>query len=168
MGLVSLFNKLIKIKNKNMETFKGYVDGWTNFIGTSITGLFLTAATAIFFYAVVRFIMKRSGGDAKGLEDAKSMLGWSIIGLTVMFSIWGIVSFLQLGILGENGNKTEIKAPSVSASGSNSAPVISGPTGGSTGSTGGVKKSGGATCSVSSECISGRCFPGGSGISLCQ
>jgi hypothetical protein len=105
-----------------MQTLKGYVDGWTNFIGTSITGLFLTAATAIFFYAVVRFILKRSSGDAKGLEDAKGMLGWSIVGLTVMFSIWGIVSFLQSGILGENGSKTTITPPSISAVGSNRSP----------------------------------------------
>ncbi len=95
-----------------MQSLKTFVDGWTDFIGTSIAGLLLTAATAVFFYAVVRFILKRSSGDAKGLEDAKSMLGWSVIGLTVMFSIWGIVSFLQTGILGTN-NKTQIAAPSV-------------------------------------------------------
>lgn len=95
-----------------MDSLKTFVNSWTDFIGTSIAGLFLTTATAVFFYAVVRFILKRSSGDAKGLEDAKSMLGWSVVGLTVMFSIWGIVSFLQTGILGSS-NKTQISAPSI-------------------------------------------------------
>ncbi len=151
-----------------METLKSYVDSWTNFIGTSITGLFLTAATAIFFYAVVRFILKRSSGDAKGLEDAKGMLGWSIIGLTVMFSIWGIVSFLQSGILGENASKTSITAPSISAGGSSSPSGSTSPSGrsGSSGSGTGTKSSG-SNCSENSQCISGQCFAGRSGVKLC-
>ncbi len=149
-----------------METFKSYVDSWTNFIGTSITGLFLTVATAIFFYSVVRFILKRSSGDAKGLEDAKGMLGWSIIGLTVMFSIWGIVSFLQSGILGAAGNKTTITAPSISAGGGSSPSVSTSPSGSTSGS-GTGKKSSGANCSENSQCISGQCFAGRSGVKLC-
>jgi hypothetical protein len=139
-----------------MQTLKGYVEGWTDFIGTSITGLFLTTATAIFFYAVVRFILKRSSGDAKGLDDAKSMLGWSVIALTVMFSIWGIVSFLQSGILGSAGNKTSIIAPTIQSSGSNSG---SGTTNRNTGSGTGTKVNG-ASCTVSGECISGICSAG--------
>ena len=168
-----------------METFKSYVDSWTNFIGTSITGLFLTAATAIFFYAVVRFILKRSSGDTTGLADAKSMLGWSIIGLTVMFSIWGIVSFLQSGILGENAGKTTITAPSISAGGGSSSSgsrntntgsnpnysnegrnsntgntnTVSNPTYSNEGRNTSPKgtKISGASCTISSECISGNC-----------
>ena len=145
-----------------MDTLKSYVDSWTNFIGTSITGLFLTVATAIFFYSVVRFILKRSSGDVKGLKDAKGMLGWSIIGLTVMFSIWGIVSFLQSGILGENASKTSITAPSISAgggtSGSGVTPASGRSTAGRSGSSGYGNTSGrplvgvGGSCRISQEC----------------
>jgi hypothetical protein len=151
-----------------METFKSYVDSWTNFIGTSITGLFLTAATAIFFYAVVKFILKRASGDAKGLDDAKSMLGWSVIGLTVMFSIWGIVSFIQSGVLGANANKTSITAPSITSSGSSASSGSTSGSGTSGSGSGTGTKSLGTICSIDSECISGRCLTGRSGAKLCQ
>jgi uncharacterized membrane protein (GlpM family) len=120
------------------QTFKTYIDGFTDLIGNTITGLLLTTATALFFAAVVHFIYARStkGGDA--MVDAKNRLMWSIIALFVMFSVWGIIKFFQVG-LGVNGTTT-IDAPSVRAN-----PNRASGANGGTGSAGGP---GGATANT--------------------
>lgn len=102
-----------------MDTFKTYINTWSDIIGGSIAGLLITASVAAFLLAVTRFIFVRSkGGDGSSLKDARNQLGWSIVGLFVIFSIWGIIAFMQTVL--PNGNKTTITAPSVSINNSNS------------------------------------------------
>ena len=97
-----------------MTTFKDYINQLTDLIGNTITNLLLTAAVAAFMFAVVSFIWKRANGSSgDGIKDARNQLGWSIVALFVMFSIWGIISFLQSGIFGAGGAKTQIEAPSI-------------------------------------------------------
>ena len=97
-----------------MQTFEDFVNGLTDFIGNTIGNLLMTVAVTAFFVAVINFIWKRSNGSAgDGLKDARNQLGWSIIALFVMFSIWGIINFLQSGFF-DGPAKTEIKAPSIS------------------------------------------------------
>ncbi len=52
-----------------------------------------------FFWGLVTFIW--GGGDK---EKAKSLMGWSILALFVMVSIWGIINFIggSLGIRSDN------------------------------------------------------------------
>ena len=108
-----------------MNTFKDYINQVTDLIGNTITNLLLTAAVAAFMFAVVSFIWKRANGSSgDGIKDARNQLGWSIVALFVMFSIWGIISFLQSGIFGPGGTKTQIEAPSIkvnTSAGSNNA-----------------------------------------------
>lgn len=99
------------------DTFKTFVGQLTDLIGGAIAGLFMTMATVAFLWTVVKFIMARSSGkDGKAMNDAKEQLGWSIIALFVMFSIWGIITFLQSNIFGGNATTT-ISAPSVKLNG---------------------------------------------------
>jgi hypothetical protein len=50
-------------------------------------------AFLVFVYGVARFI--KSAGSEKEIKDSKNILIWGVIGLFVMFTIWGIVSFLR-------------------------------------------------------------------------
>jgi hypothetical protein len=102
---------------------------------------------------VVRFILKRSSGDTKGLEDAKSNIGWAILGLTVMFSVWGIVSFFQATF--EISGKTEIVAPSVKVNSSNTTNTNQNSTNNALPLPAGL--SDGSICSSGSQCKSGVC-----------
>lgn len=96
-----------------MNTFKDYINQVTDLIGNTISNLLLTAAVAAFMFAVVSFLWKRAKGtNGEGLKDASNQLGWSIIALFVMFSIWGIINFLQSGFF-TGGVKTQITAPSI-------------------------------------------------------
>jgi hypothetical protein len=92
------------------DTIKTLFGSVETLIADALSGLLLSASVAAFLYNVVRFIIARDGsGDS--IKDAKEKLLWSILALTVMFSIWGIVQFLQSSF-GFTG-KTNISPPSL-------------------------------------------------------
>lgn len=125
----------------NTNFFTDTVNSITNFIGGAVANLFITAGVAFFLLAVVNFIRKRAmgaGGDA--MNEAKNTLGWSIIALFVMFSIWGIITFLQSGL---GFNKTQIEAPSVKVNANSSS--------------NGSKKKAGESCTNDAECEGNAC-----------
>jgi hypothetical protein len=138
-----------------MKTFKDFANSLTDLIGNTVTDLLLTVAVAAFFWSVVTFIWNRSRGDVDAMKDASNRLLWSIIGLFVMFSIWGIVNFLQSGFGFEN--KNTIKAPTIQTNSSAATP-----------SSGSLLKDNGQPCTASSQCKSGQCLAGRSGAMLCQ
>lgn len=57
----------------------------------------MVAALALlfFFWGIAQFIKASGSGDEAMLEKAKDVMGWGIIALFVMVSIWGIVRIMQ-------------------------------------------------------------------------
>ena len=154
-----------------MTTFKDYINQLTDLIGNTITNLLLTAAVAAFMFAVVSFIWKRANGSSgDGIKDARNQLGWSIVALFVMFSIWGIISFLQSGIFGAGGAKTQIEAPSIKVNTSNTSNAGNNPTPTQprpSANTGGTRGTGvliGGSCRIDSECAGDLICPSGTCI----
>ncbi len=92
-----------------LKNISELINSLTNIVSGGLASLLMGLAFIAFLLAIINFLWKRRSGDDKGLNDAKSMLGWSVIALFVMVSIWGLVSFLQ-GALGVGG-VTEIKKP---------------------------------------------------------
>lgn len=64
---------------------------WLPIIGQIMFSL----ATIIFLWGIVKFIWQ----DNK--EEGKSNIIWGLIGIFIMFSIWGIVSFMQKSTVGK-------------------------------------------------------------------
>lgn len=63
----------------------------------------ITLAVLVFFWFLIEFIWKGSKDPAKRSESLKGM-GWSIVALFVMVSIWGIVTFLgSVSGIGQGG-----------------------------------------------------------------
>ena len=60
-------------------------------LGTKVIPLLGVIAFLVFVLGVGRFI--KTSGESK--EADKGMLIWGVIALFVLFSIWGIVAFLQ-------------------------------------------------------------------------
>ncbi len=48
-------------------------------------------AFAYFFYSVVRFL--RLGADSTDRDEARNAILWSIVGLVIMFSVYGLIKF---------------------------------------------------------------------------
>ncbi len=83
-----------------LTSISNLIDGIGTILSVSVSAVLFSLATLTFFVVVINFIWKRRSGDAHGMEQAKQMLGWTVIGLFVMFSIWGLVLFLQNNLFG--------------------------------------------------------------------
>ena len=62
-------------------------------IGLRLIPLLGAIAFLMFIWGVARFI--RAAGNEKELKDSKNLLVWGGIGMFVLITIWGIVSFLR-------------------------------------------------------------------------
>lgn len=73
-------------------TFQKWVDGQiVPFVDHIIMPLLYALAFLLFMIGMVRFFFL--GGD-EGREKGKSLMLWGIIGLFVLFSVWGLVRLL--------------------------------------------------------------------------
>ena len=66
-------------------------------IVAQIAGLLFVVSMVVFAAVVINFLLKRRDGSA-GLEQAKNMLGWSVIAMFVLMAVWGLVSFLSINL----------------------------------------------------------------------
>ncbi len=76
---------------------QGGVEGFVDYLGCllarSVVPVLFALAFVVFLWGVVQFIMNSAdeGERAKG----KQFMLWGIIGLFVMFTVWGLVSIVQ-------------------------------------------------------------------------
>jgi len=68
-----------------------------------------TAAVLTFFWGIVKYIS--SSGDAEGAKKGKSIMIYGAVALFVLFSIFGIIGFLQ-GEFGVGG-ESKISSPNI-------------------------------------------------------
>lgn len=68
-------------------------------IGSLIIRLIIAAAVIVFMIGVVRYIWKAGDGDANYAANLAKYLGYSIMALFIMLSVWGII-FLIGGSIG--------------------------------------------------------------------
>ena len=73
-----------------LQDLLGYV---TCIIYKSVIPLFFAIGLAAFVYGVVQYVIN-DGEESKKAKGRQFMI-WGLIGLTVMFSIWGLVSILS-------------------------------------------------------------------------
>lgn len=73
-------------------TLSGLIDMFVNIL-QRIIPLLGAVAFLLFIYGVARFI--RSSGSEKELKDSKNIIIWGIVGLFVLMSVWGIISFMK-------------------------------------------------------------------------
>lgn len=127
------------------------VNDFTTNVVTSVGYLFLSTAVVVFFLGIVQFIWASRSGEKDGVTKGRSFMIWGLVGLFVMFSVWGIIKFAQ-GVLGPEFQSTEINVPSFNLKpGAN--------TGGGTplGGAAPTLLPIGATCDSNAACASGNC-----------
>lgn len=140
--------------------------GGVSSLAVKVAGLMMTVAFIAFLGTIINFLVKRAKGEEKGLQQAKSMLGWSVIAIFVMMAIWGITAFISqntgIAVGGCIGSPSAIPGQPAPAGCGNAATSDGG-------SSGGGKKPAGASCLTPSECLSGDCYKGlGSNAYTCK
>jgi len=78
-------------------TFADLVKEFVGLVNIVIPVLF-SLALVLFLWGGVRYIYK--AGDAKGKSEERSALGWGLLALFILFSIWGIIRLLEEAFLG--------------------------------------------------------------------
>jgi len=60
-------------------------------------------SSVYFFYGIVRFIRLEAGDKSR--EEAKNAILWGIVGMVIMFSVYGIIRFVlaTFGVTPEPG-----------------------------------------------------------------
>lgn len=59
----------------------------------NITGLLSAVALLVFIWGLVKFIAK--AGNEQAREEGKKVMVWGIVAIFVLFSIWGIIGFIE-------------------------------------------------------------------------
>lgn len=158
LGLVDMVSAQQTILN-NVDTI---VTKSSTIIGGGLTNLLMGLTFSLFLISIITFLWKRRSGDDKGMNDAKNMLGWSVIAMFVMVAIWGLVTFISqtfgIGLGGEVARPSPLPVEKSSTPGANTPPG---------GNSFGLKASG-APCTNGFECISGKCPVEADGKGLCN
>jgi len=75
------------------ESLKCLIIDFGDLITNYIVPLIFIGAFVYFIWGVANYISH--GGDQTKMKEAKKFMLWGIIGLTVMFSVWGLIKILQ-------------------------------------------------------------------------
>ncbi len=87
----------------------------------SLGTLFLSLGVVAFFFGVVQYIWGIREGNEKKATDGKQFMIWGLVGLFVMFSVYGIIKFSQSIIFGNKDvNTIVIPTMQIGGSGNNS------------------------------------------------
>lgn len=73
-------------------TLAGFIN---NLIGivNSLLPILGGLAVVFFFWGLIRYIY--NSGDAGGRSEGRDAIIWGLVGLFIIFTLWGILTFLQ-------------------------------------------------------------------------
>ena len=76
------------------------------------TTIAVSLAFLYFFYNLFKYIRT---GDAEGKEEAKGKMGWSLLAIIVITSLWGIIAFVRAVVGVDDGStaKTNVFVPGI-------------------------------------------------------
>ena len=94
-----------------INEFSVLISLFTSKIISALGTLFLSAGVVVFFYGVVQYIWGLRQGDPSKAKIGNSFMIWGLVGLFVMFSVYGIIKLAQSLIPGLSD--TTISVPRV-------------------------------------------------------
>jgi hypothetical protein len=71
-----------------------FLNKFNYYILNPIIALLFAVATLYFIYGVIRFLSSNSGDKGTQRVEARSAIMWGLIGMFVMFSVYGIIKFV--------------------------------------------------------------------------
>lgn len=74
-------------------SFKLWVDSIVGVLSSVVIPLLVTLAGAFFLWGIVNYFFLNGSNEEKRLEG-RSFVIWGLLGLVVIFSVWGLVSML--------------------------------------------------------------------------
>ena len=114
---------------QGLTTFASLITTFNNTVVKALATLFLSGAVVAFFFGVATFIWGLREGKTDAITNGKQFMIWSLVGLFVMFSVYGIIKVAQSLVPGLNA--TSITVPDFNMGGNGlGSPAQGGNTGG--------------------------------------
>lgn len=135
--LASASIPLLAMAATDFSSFGALINAFTTNVVKALGYLAMSLALVAFFFGIVQFIWASKEGKEDAMTRGKTFMVWGLVALFVMFSVWGIIKFVQ-NMLGPDFSRTEITLPSLNIGGG----------GGGGGS--------GSGCTSNSDCPSGQ------------
>jgi succinate dehydrogenase/fumarate reductase cytochrome b subunit len=114
---VSLFTSAYALDPAGgFKSLADVIDVVTNRLLKSLATLFATAAMVAFFFGLVQYIWGAREGEPAKITKGNIFMRWSLLALFVMFSIWGMILYVQK--LFQIDGQNTIIIPSIQTDGS--------------------------------------------------
>ncbi len=94
-----------------LDDTKGLIEDGGEVVNT-LLWVASTAAVLVFIWGIVKYI--KNAGDAKAAGEGKSIMIYGAIALFVLFSVFGIITFIRTELFGEGqGADSTFKSPRI-------------------------------------------------------
>lgn len=144
------------------ESLRDIINSFSETVVVALGTLLMAGAVVIFFMGIVQYIWGLRAGDAGKVKIGNSFMMWGLLGLFVMFSVYGIVKYAQ-NIFFQGQDITTITIPKIkfdNTGGSN--PGAGSPLGSGAVCGNSSCQTNGATCTCSNgaagTCLSNLCI----------
>lgn len=94
--------------------FQQLISCVTSTILNPLVGLLIGVALVVFLWGIVKYIS--SGADSTKRKEGAALVFYGVIGLFVMISVWGLVSFLTNTFFGTSGPAANPPIPTITTS----------------------------------------------------
>lgn len=106
--MIALAQTSVASINTGLGSFGTIITTLTSRVVSALSTLAATAAMVVFFYGIVQYIWGVREGDESRVQKGNVFLRWGLVALFVMFSVWGIIIYVQ-NIFGiQNNNRIVI------------------------------------------------------------
>jgi len=78
----------------NTITIIPFLNKVNSVIINPLIGLLFAVAFIYFTYGIVKFLSMDADGKSQSRNEAKSAILWGLIGMLIMFSVFGIIQFI--------------------------------------------------------------------------
>ncbi len=79
-------------------TFKDYVVFLVSLINNEIVPIILGLSLVTFLWGMVHYYILR-GADTNEREHARSFMVWGLIGMVLLFTVWGLVNIAKSALM---------------------------------------------------------------------
>lgn len=73
--------------------FSDYANGFVNLLNVAVAPVITALAFAALIWGAVNYFFIH-GGDEKKRAEGRAFILWSLLGMAVLFSVWGLVNVL--------------------------------------------------------------------------
>lgn len=95
------------------RSLESLINTFSQTVVVAFGSLLMAGAVVIFFMGIVQYIWGLRSGDAGKAKVGSNFMLWGLVGLFVMFSVYGIVRFGQEIFFGKGTDITTITIPKI-------------------------------------------------------